>query len=59
MVWVPHGYSKKMKIKNVLITGGLGFIGNNIAKHLISQNKNVVIFDNSFRGKSKKILILL
>lgn len=56
MVWVPHGYSKKMKIKNVLITGGLGFIGNNIAKHLISQNKNVVIFDNSFRGKVKNIL---
>tara|TARA_B100000989_G_scaffold114753_1_gene84344 strand:- start:1679 stop:2614 length:936 start_codon:yes stop_codon:yes gene_type:complete len=45
-----------MKIKNVLITGGLGFIGNNIAKHLISQNKNVVIFDNSFRGKVKNIL---
>ena len=47
---------KKMKIKNVLITGGLGFIGNNIAKHLVSQNKKVVIFDNSFRGKFTNIL---
>tara|TARA_B100001057_G_C22789692_1_gene927096 strand:+ start:528 stop:1481 length:954 start_codon:yes stop_codon:yes gene_type:complete len=47
---------KKMKIKNVLITGGLGFIGNNIAKHLVTQNKKVVIFDNSFRGKFTNIL---
>ncbi len=46
---------KKMKIKNVLITGGLGFIGNNIAKHLVNQNMKVVIFDNSYRGKISNI----
>ena len=44
-----------MKIKNILITGGLGFIGNNLAKNLIKKNKNVTILDNSYRGNIKNI----
>ena len=56
-LWFKHHMviQKKMKIKNVLITGGLGFIGNNIAKHLINQNMKIVIFDNSYRGKISNI----
>ena len=44
-----------MKIKNILITGGLGFIGNNLAKNLIKKNKNVTILDNSYRGNIRNI----
>ena len=32
--------------KNVLITGGAGFIGSNIARKLIKEKWNVTIFDN-------------
>jgi len=31
--------------KNVLITGGLGFIGSNIAQRLVREGANVVIYD--------------
>lgn len=33
------------KNKNVLITGGLGFIGSNLAKKLVSQGANVTLLD--------------
>jgi len=32
-----------------LITGGCGFLGSNIAAHLIRNNENVIIFDNLYR----------
>lgn len=38
-----------MKNKNILITGGLGFIGSHIANELINDNK-VVILDNLSTG---------
>lgn len=38
-----------MKNKNILITGGLGFIGSHIANELINDN-NVVILDNLSTG---------
>lgn len=44
-----------MQYKNILVTGGLGFIGSNIVKHLVEQKKNVTIFDNAFRGNKKNI----
>lgn len=31
---------------NVLITGGLGFIGSNLAAHLVNQNANVTLIDS-------------
>lgn len=34
----------------VLITGGAGFIGSNLAKRLISENHTVVVLDNLLRG---------
>ncbi len=33
-------------MKNILITGGAGFIGSNLAKHLVSKGYNVTVFDN-------------
>ena len=38
-----------MKNKNILITGGLGFIGSHIADELLNDNK-VVILDNLSTG---------
>lgn len=34
----------------VLITGGAGFIGSNLAKRLISENHTVLVLDNLLRG---------
>ena len=39
-----------MKNKNIMITGGLGFIGSHIADELIKNNK-VCIVDNLSTGK--------
>ena len=40
--------------KNVLITGGAGFIGLSIAKYLSERNNKIHIFDNLSRGKLDK-----
>lgn len=45
----------KSKKKHFLVTGGLGFIGSNIVKLLIRNGYNVTVFDNSSRGKIKKL----
>ena len=42
-------------MKNVLITGGTGFIGSHIARSLLTQGYEVTIFDNNFRGKVSRI----
>lgn len=34
----------------ILITGGAGFIGSNLAKRLVKENHNVVVLDNLLRG---------
>ena len=34
----------------ILITGGAGFIGSNLAKRLVSDNHSVVVLDNLLRG---------
>jgi len=40
-----------MKKKSFLVTGGTGFIGASITKHLINSNYKVSVFDNNSRGK--------
>ena len=44
-----------MKSKKILITGGAGFIGSHIAKHLVDKNHNVTIVDNLSRGRLENL----
>lgn len=41
--------------KNVLITGGAGFIGSNIAEKLLQQNNKIICLDNFSTGKKENI----
>ena len=41
--------------KNVLVTGGAGFIGSHLCKYLISNGDKVVCLDNLYTGSTKKI----
>src|SRR3989338_3445887 len=40
-----------LDLNSVLITGGLGFIGLQLAKHLLGKGNEVTLVDNLFRGK--------
>ena len=48
-----------MKKKTVLITGGTGFIGSNIARMLVQKNFKVKIYDNFSRHKLKNVKMLI
>ena len=41
--------------KSILITGGSGFIGAAIAKYLVNEGHDVIIFDNNSRGKLSRL----
>lgn len=41
---------KNYKNKNILITGGLGFIGSNLAIRLVEEGANVTLVDNMLPG---------
>src|SRR5829696_6045405 len=40
----------RMKNKNVLVTGGAGFIGSNLVRHLIENGNSVTVLDNFMSG---------
>ena len=42
-------------MKNILVTGGTGFIGSNICKYLIKEKYNTIVFDNNSRGNIKRL----
>jgi len=44
-----------MMKKNVLVTGGAGFIGSNLADALLAQGHRVVVIDNLSTGKRKNL----
>ena len=37
------------------VTGGAGFVGNNIVKLLVSKGHNVVVIDNLHTGKKENL----
>ena len=41
--------------KNILITGGAGFIGSNLIEHFLNQNNKVVCLDNFLTGQKRNI----
>lgn len=41
--------------KNVLVTGGAGFIGSNLVDKLIQSNYNVIVIDNLSAGSKKNL----
>jgi len=40
-------------MKNILVTGGAGFIGTNLVKRLLNENHRVISIDNYHTGKTK------
>ena len=42
-------------VRNILITGGAGYIGSHISEVLIKKNKNVFIIDNLSNGYKRLI----
>jgi len=48
-----------MTAKNILITGGAGFIGSNYARRLIGRGENITIYDNLSRAGAQRNLAQL
>ena len=46
-------------MKNILVTGGAGFLGSNLCERLIREGDFVYCLDNLYTGKLKNIEILL
>lgn len=46
-------------MKNILVTGGAGFIGSHLCDELIKQGNHVICLDNFFTGSRKNIAHLL
>lgn len=47
--------SNQLKDKNILVTGGAGFIGSNLIEVLLTQNNKVICLDNFSTGKRENI----
>lgn len=47
--------NKNFTDKKVLITGGAGFIGSNIAEKLLRENAKVIVLDDLFTGKIENL----
>lgn len=45
--------------KNILVTGGAGFIGSHLCEKLVNENHNVICLDNFFTGRKENIVNLL
>lgn len=46
-------------MKNILVTGGAGFIGSHLCEELIKQGNHVICLDNFFTGSRKNVEHLL
>jgi len=45
----------KLKLKNVLVTGGAGFIGSHLVDRLIKEDHKVVVIDNLSSGRKENL----
>ena len=45
----------KLQDKNILITGGAGFIGSHLCERLIKEGANVIVFDDLSTGKLENL----
>lgn len=45
----------RIKAKNILVTGGAGFIGSHLVDELITQGYNLIVVDNLSSGKEENI----
>jgi len=45
--------------KKILVTGGAGFIGSHLCKHLLEQDNEIICVDNFFTGSKDNILNLM
>ena len=48
-----------MKVKNILVTGGAGFIGSHLCKILLAKGHHVSCIDNLYTGRAENIADLL
>jgi len=48
-----------MKNKKIVVTGGAGFIGSNLARHLSNEKNHVLVIDNLFTGHLENIQDLI
>ena len=48
-----------IKLSSFLVTGGAGFIGSNLCRHLLGRGHDVICMDNLFTGKMSNIEELL
>src|SRR3990167_1960575 len=46
---------RKLKSKNVIVTGGPGFIGSNLVNELMQRGHHVAVIDNLSSGKKENI----
>lgn len=53
------GFGLKLAGKNVLVTGGAGFIGSELSRHLLKENANVVVLDNLLAGRKENLQEIL
>lgn len=57
---VKVGFKRSTKLKNILVTGGAGFLGSHLCDKLLEDKNNYVIcMDNLYTGSKENILHLL
>lgn len=54
-----HNFKEKLENKNILVTGGAGFIGSNLCEELLSLGANVTCLDNFATGFRENLVAIL